>query len=67
LKAPVANPAQLSAFIEPWFINTWVEANGYALCFGAQAIICVLFTIPCYAAVQYWGKQWRRPMRLGDD
>lgn len=64
----------LSAFIEPWFINTWVEASGrsdnacsesllitpgYTLSFAAQAIVCAFGVIPSYFVIQKIGARFR--------
>ncbi|KAL3423143.1 major facilitator superfamily transporter [Phlyctema vagabunda] len=55
----------LSAFIEPWFINIWVESSGYTWSFAAQAIICTFGIVPTYMVLQFFGAKWRKPMYLG--
>ncbi|KAI3111950.1 hypothetical protein CBS147331_4504 [Penicillium roqueforti] len=48
-----------SAFVEPWFINYWVEAVGYTWCFVTQGLI-VLLLGPIYMGLQ------RRPVIVGE-
>ncbi|KUJ21877.1 putative MFS transporter [Mollisia scopiformis] len=55
----------MSAFINPWFINDWVEKSGYTWTFSAQAIICTFGIIPTYFVLQRYGPKLRRPMNLG--
>lgn len=55
----------MSAFINPWFINDWVEKSGYTRTFSAQAIICTFGIIPAYFILQKYGPNLRRPMDLG--
>lgn len=68
-----------SAFAEPFFINTWVEANGtmstdvsniegYTISFVAQGIIC-LGMIPLTICLQIFGprlRNWRGPPKWAE-
>ncbi|KAF2019827.1 major facilitator superfamily transporter [Aaosphaeria arxii CBS 175.79] len=53
----------LSAFIEPWFINYWVESVGYTWCFATQALIALLL-IPVFVALQRWGPLLAKKLEL---
>ncbi|KDQ20585.1 hypothetical protein BOTBODRAFT_61695 [Botryobasidium botryosum FD-172 SS1] len=55
----------LSAFASPFFIVPWVERNGWAWAFGAQALIVVGCAIVCVLILQLWGRQmreWKGPI-----
>jgi len=49
----------LSAFTSPFFIVPWVQRNGWAWAFGAQALIVVGCAMICVLILQIWGKQMR--------
>jgi len=50
----------LSAFASPFFIVPWVELNGWALCFGLQAVIIVAGTLIVVPFLQIYGKALRK-------
>ncbi|KAJ5278771.1 MFS transporter [Penicillium angulare] len=54
----------MSAFINPWFIDLWVEQSGWAWTFSAQGIICTLGLIPGYALLHKYGPRMRKPLKL---
>ncbi|CAI7629541.1 unnamed protein product [Penicillium glandicola] len=53
----------LAAFIEPWFINYWVESVGYTWSFVTQGLITLL-VIPSYYMVQNLGRQMDKTMEI---
>lgn len=52
----------MAAFANPWYINTWVEAQGYTSSFAIQAIICFFGLIPLYAFLQKFGPGMNKPL-----
>ncbi|CZR57085.1 uncharacterized protein PAC_06974 [Phialocephala subalpina] len=54
----------MSAFVNPCFINDWVEKSGYIWTFSAQAIICTFGIVPTYFVLQKYGPKLRRQMDL---
>ncbi|CAK7215190.1 hypothetical protein SCUCBS95973_002397 [Sporothrix curviconia] len=54
----------LSAFLVPWFIYTWVTVTGYTWCFAIQGFLCML-VLPAYALLQKYGEAWRKPANFG--
>lgn len=52
----------LSAFVTPWYINLWVEAQGYTLCFAIQAIICFVLLSPVYIFLQKFGPKMTKAL-----
>ncbi|KXH52128.1 major facilitator superfamily transporter [Colletotrichum nymphaeae SA-01] len=53
----------ISAFLVPWFINTWVEAVGFTWGFVTQGLITLL-VIPCILILQ---SREQKRSRYGDD
>ena len=49
----------LSAFINPFFINPWVEASGCTWTFAVQGIITFFFSISVLGMLQYFGPTLR--------
>lgn len=45
----------LSAFLSPFFIAVWVEADGLTWTFATQGMITFFVSVPALAAVQRWG------------
>ncbi|KAF2141393.1 uncharacterized protein K452DRAFT_288096 [Aplosporella prunicola CBS 121167] len=49
----------LSAFINPFFINPWVEASGCTWTFAVQGIITFFFSVSALGLLQYFGPTLR--------
>ncbi|KAI6779418.1 MFS transporter [Emericellopsis cladophorae] len=49
----------MSAFIDPFFIVPWVEDAGFTWTFAGHALITVFFSVPCLAAVHWFGGRLR--------
>lgn len=49
----------LSAFVNPFFIFSYVEKAGYTWTFASQGLITFFFCVPALAAVHFFGARLR--------
>jgi hypothetical protein len=49
----------LSAFLDPFFIVSWVENIGFTWTFAGHAIITIIFCIPVMAMLHLFGRALR--------